>query len=105
MMRVTVLTGGSTAERDVAFAGAAQVVAALRQRGHQVSVVDTATGPLSPADEQRYLVPRVGKNPPTVDELAALAETELRAGLVSLPAVRDADVVFLVLHGLQGEGG
>ena len=105
MMRVAILTGGSTAERDVAFAGSSQVVAALRQRGHQVGVVDTATGVLSPADEQRYLVPRVGTTPPTVEELAALAETELRAGLVELPVVRDADVVFLVLHGHQGEGG
>ena len=29
-MRITVLTGGSTPEREVAFAGASQVVAALR---------------------------------------------------------------------------
>src|SRR5207244_7472304 len=50
-MRVTVLTGGATAERAVAFAGAVQIVAALRQRGHTVSVVDTASGLLTRADE------------------------------------------------------
>ena len=41
-MRITVLTGGTSSERDVALASAAQVVAALRSRGHEVAVVDTA---------------------------------------------------------------
>ncbi len=36
-MRVTVLTGGATAERAVAFAGASQIVAGLRARSHEVS--------------------------------------------------------------------
>ena len=40
MNQIAVLTGGSTPERDVAFAGAAQVVAALRQVGHTVTVVE-----------------------------------------------------------------
>ena len=61
MTRITVLTGGSTPERDVAFAGAAQVVAALRATGSQVAVVDTVTGLLSPADEERLLVASVGR--------------------------------------------
>ena len=43
-MRVTVLTGGTSAERDVAIASAVQVVGALRSRGHEVAVVDTARG-------------------------------------------------------------
>ena len=60
-MRVTVLTGGATAERTVAFAGAAQIVEALRGRGHQVHVVDTVTGLLAPADEQRLLTGSVGR--------------------------------------------
>ncbi|PYP78962.1 MAG: D-alanine--D-alanine ligase, partial [Gemmatimonadetes bacterium] len=54
-MRIAVLTGGATAERAVAFAGAAQIVEALRSRGHTVRVVDTVTGLLSPTDEQRLL--------------------------------------------------
>src|SRR5438034_1574108 len=43
-MRIAVITGGATAERAVAFAGAAQIVEALRSRGHTVRVVDTVTG-------------------------------------------------------------
>ena len=48
MTRVTILTGGSTPERDVAFAGASQAVGARRERGHDVPVLDTVAGPLPP---------------------------------------------------------
>lgn len=105
MTRVAVLTGGTTPERDVALAGAAQVVGALRARGYEVVAVDTVHGPLDQTGERRLLVPSVGKAPPTAGELARLREQELGAELVSVPALRDADLVFLVLHGRQGEGG
>ena len=105
MTRITVVTGGSTPEREVAFAGAAKVVGALRAEGFDVTVVDTASGVLTTTDEARYLVPSVGRAPPSLDELSRLAATELKAALATLPAVRDADLVFPVLHGRQGEGG
>lgn len=105
MTRVAVLTGGSTPERDVAFAGAAQVVAALRGLAHHVTVVDTTAGALSAAEEARLLVPSVGREPPDGATLARLAAQELGPALVALPAVRGADLVFPVLHGRQGEGG
>ena len=50
-MRVTVLTGGTSSERDVAIASAVQVIGALRSRGHEVAVVDTARGYIPEADE------------------------------------------------------
>jgi D-alanine-D-alanine ligase len=104
-MHITVLTGGSTPERDVALAGAAQVVAALRQREHSVTVVDTVNGPLGSADEQSVLEAPVRRHPPTVEDLIRLAGRERLESLVALPEIRGADVVFLVLHGKQGEGG
>jgi D-alanine-D-alanine ligase len=104
-IRVTVLTGGSTPERDVALAGASQVVAALRQREHLVSVVDTTSGLMTPEDEARLLRTDVGVAPPDTDEIARLQRQELGGRLLELPAIREADVVFLVLHGRQGEGG
>lgn len=105
MMRVAVLTGGSTPERDVALAGAAQVVAALRAREHDVTVVDTVDGTLSPEQEMERLVSAVGKAPPTLEVLALLTERERSFDLRDVPALRDADVIFPVLHGRQGEGG
>ena len=55
-MRITVLTGGTSTERDVALASAVQVVAALRSRGHEVAVVDTGVG-IKAADLIRVFEP------------------------------------------------
>jgi D-alanine-D-alanine ligase len=104
-MRITVLTGGTSAERDVALASAVQVLAALRSCGHVVSVVDTARGFIPEADEARLLSASVGAAPPTSDQLAALEHGLLLSALASLAAVREADVLFLALHGGQGEDG
>lgn len=104
-MRITVLTGGTSAERDVALASAAQVVGALRGRGHEVTVVDTARGLLPRGEETRLLGSQVGIAPPDPEELRALERGLLLRGLGDLPAVRDADVLFLALHGGSGEDG
>ena len=39
-MKITILTGGTSSERDVAIASAVQVIRALRIRHHDVAVVD-----------------------------------------------------------------
>jgi D-alanine-D-alanine ligase len=104
-MRVTVLTGGTSAERDVALASAVQVVPALRSRGHEVAVVDTARGFIPEADEPALLSGVVGTEPPSIAQLHALERGLLLSGLANLAAVRDADVLFLALHGGRGEDG
>jgi D-alanine-D-alanine ligase len=104
-MNITVLTGGTSAERDVAIASAVQVVAALRGRGHRVSVVDTARGHIPLADESKLLSGTVGAAPPSSEELIGLERGVLLSGLGNIPAIRDADVLFLALHGGRGEDG
>ena len=105
-MRIAVLAGGATPERAVAFAGAAQIVAALRGRGHTVHVVDTTQGLLSQVEEGRLLGGgTVGSEPTEVGELAERERAMLSNGLADLPAVREADVLFLSVHGGSGEGG
>lgn len=104
-MNVTVLTGGTSAERDVAIASAVQVVGALRSRGHRVSVVDTARGLIPEADETKLLSGAVGVAPPSNEQLVALERGLLLSGLGNIPAIREADVLFLALHGGRGEDG
>jgi D-alanine-D-alanine ligase len=104
-MRVTVLTGGTSAERDVALASAVQVIAALRSRGHEVSVVDTARGYIPAADEPALLSGVVGIEPPSIEQLRSLEQGLLLSGLANLAVVRDAEVLFLALHGGRGEDG
>ena len=104
-MQVTVLTGGTSAERDVALASAVQVIAALRTMGHQVAVVDTARGFIPEKDEHSLLPGRVGVAPPALSDLAELEQGFLLSGLRDLAVVRQADVLFLALHGGRGEDG
>ena len=104
-LRIVLITGGSTPERDVALAGAGEVMRALRVAGHRVVVVDTASGELDAEQEGRALALRVGHAPPGKDELVRLREQEDIPGLARLRPVRKAHLAFLVLHGLDGEGG
>lgn len=103
-MKIAVLFGGTSEERDVSIASAAQVIPALRGLGHEVIAVDTATGRLSGPAEQRLLTSGVGPEPPSGSALAGM-----RQGAPVLAAetgdMRDVDVVFLALHGGAGEDG
>jgi hypothetical protein len=58
-MRIAVLFGGTSEERDVSIASAAQIIPALRAAGHDVVAVDTAKGRLPAADERKLLDSRV----------------------------------------------
>ena len=102
-MKIAVLFGGTSAERDVSLASGAQVIKALRQTGHEVVCVDTAKGVLTAAEEQRWLTGGVGVEPPKNEELALL-QTDASA-LTRAPETSDADVFFLALHGGTGEDG
>lgn len=104
-MKIVVLTGGTSSERDVALASGIQITGALRERGHQVDVVDLATGFITREGEAALLPAGVGREPPPLARLKELERGMLTAGLAEIPAVRQADVIFLALHGGQGENG
>jgi D-alanine-D-alanine ligase len=104
-MKVAVLTGGTSAERDVALASGLQIAAALRSLHHTVHVVDLASGFVPPEHEAALLPGGVGREPPPLERLKELERGMLSAGLGEVPAVREADVVFIALHGGQGEDG
>jgi D-alanine-D-alanine ligase len=103
--KICLLTGGCNSERNVALAGAAEVAPALRACFRNVSVVDTVVGVLSAERERETLLSAVGKSPPAPDELRDLKRRDLGAGITSISEVQDSDLVFLMLHGLEGEGG
>ena len=63
-MRVVVLLGGVSEERDVSLASGCQVADALRQSGHDVITFDPADGALTRADEAEILTMGVRSLPP-----------------------------------------
>ncbi|HEU4592417.1 MAG TPA: D-alanine--D-alanine ligase [Steroidobacteraceae bacterium] len=103
-MKIAVLFGGTSEERDVSIASAAQVIPVLRGLGHEVVAVDTAAGRLAAPDERKLLESRVAPAPPSDQSMATL-----RSGALTNPATAidpaEIDVVFLALHGGAGEDG
>lgn len=102
-MRVTVLLGGTSSERDVSLASGLRVAQALRTCGYDVVAVDTARGVLTAGDERAMLEGgRVVKTvPPDVEALKRMN----RALPDTLDRLGDPDVIFLALHGGTGEDG
>lgn len=105
-MKITVLMGGTSAERDVSLASGLRIAGALRLLGHQVTALDTARGPIEEAEEAQMLAVGVVRSaPPSLESLQQMSRASLSPSLGSLPAIREAAVVFLALHGGQGEDG
>jgi D-alanine-D-alanine ligase len=103
-MKIAVLFGGTSEERDVSIASAAQIIPALRALGHDVFAVDTATGRLPAADEQRLLTSRVAPAPPSSVDMALVRARAITFAPAATD-IRSADVVFIALHGGAGEDG
>lgn len=100
------LMGGTSAERDVSLASGLRVADALRSRGHTVTAVDTVRGALTEAEERALLAgPVMHALPPDQAALARLSSETLPATIRGLGANRDTEVVFIGLHGGQGEDG
>ena len=105
-MKITVLMGGVSAERDVSLASGLRIAQALRERGHEVVALDPARGVIAPDEQERMLREgTVGTAPPSLESLRGLSAASLSPTLGTLPEIRSADVVFLALHGGQGEDG
>lgn len=103
-MKIAVLFGGTSEERDVSIASAARIIPVLRNLGHQVFAVDTATGRLGHAQKRQLLSSAVAALPPSETEIVRVRQG---ASTLSPPTAdfREADVVFLALHGGAGEDG
>ena len=103
IMKIAVIFGGKSTERDVSIASGAEAFKALKDRGHEVLAVDTARGVLRPAEEKHLLSSHIKTIPPKSDELALV-----RSGaseLLSSSKLVGIDVLFLALHGGIGEDG
>ena len=90
-MKVLVLMGGDSPEREVSISTAEGVIGALRRLGHKVIGLDPATGALLEGRTE----------PPKLRPKALLPIREM----VKSPALAQAEVVFLALHGGKGEDG
>lgn len=103
-MKIAVLMGGTSDERDVSLASGAEVARALREAGHEVLAVDTTRGVLTGEEEGRLLEGGVRVNPPSSSDLDTLDEGQTVA-LTRDASLQGVDLYFLALHGGSGEDG
>ena len=113
-MKILVLAGGLSPERNVSLSSGAMVCEALRKRGHQVALMDLFFG-LDGAVSGRglYVAPvpdsfkKVSREAPDLEEVRARRGDDnpsvIGPGVFEMCA--DADIVYLALHGACGEDG
>ena len=111
-MKIVVLAGGLSPERNVSLSSGCKVCAALRERGHEVAFIDMYLGTREDP-EALFGAPipaeltRIGRQAPDLEAVRASrsgeADGQFGPGVLSL--CRLADIVFLALHGTCGEDG
>lgn len=115
-MNVVVLAGGLSPERNVSLSSGSKVTDALRGLGHRVALVDLYFGledypGLTPSGLYDAPIPAHWREiSPQAPDLARVkaARTDQSPALFGpgvLELCREADVVFLALHGQCGEDG
>jgi len=103
-LKVLVLMGGISAERDVSLASGEAIVKALKSAGHKVIALDTAKGQNLLPDTGKYIPEGVKTKPPDIAELEKKGK-ELALKAIDSFDFSEVDVIFLALHGGQGEDG
>ena len=115
-MKIVVLAGGLSSERDVSILSGSKVAAALRSKGHQVVTIDPYMGYEKPLDsieklfEENYDFTEnavIGTEAPDIEAVkkSRKNQTGVYFGDHVLDICRAADITFLGLHGGEGEDG
>ena len=110
-MKITVLAGGLSHEREVSLSSGSLIAGALIRKGHEVCLVDLYTGramdgtapgftrdPIPP-----YCVSRIVPDLEALKASTGNGDRRIGAGVMAL--CREADAVFIALHGDVGENG
>ncbi len=93
-MKIAVICGGLSPEREVSLSSGKMVAEALKSRGHEVVLADLSDDIASNAPFGTEFAPKPGNE---------LSGREIGNGIIKLCA--QADVVFPALHGGVGEDG
>ncbi len=118
-MKIVVLAGGLSTERDVSLETGRQVAAALRARGHQVALLDAFLGY---GDERTRIsgvfdgegrdllmeeTERISGEAPDLERVRAMRTDPGNSffGPNVIRICQAAEMVFLALHGADGENG
>ncbi len=113
-MRIVVLAGGLSPERDVSLSSGSLIANALIENGHEVLLLDLYLGVQNNKDEIHYLnrnsdkryeyiVPPIEPNLEKLKNESGNGENSIGNNVIEL--CKSSDVVFISLHGSIGENG
>ena len=103
-IKIAVLMGGHSAERDVSLATGAGVIRGLRDAGYNAVGIDTALGARQLTENKIKELSKIEENPPSTTDLSEL-DVSTTIQTVSSPDLKSVDMVFIALHGGIGENG
>lgn len=125
-MKIVVLAGGISTERDVSLSSGTMIYRALKERGHQVILLDVYLGyegeESDSKETRRGIDPRavfsiekdwagemgtVSEKNPDIEQIKAMRPDGKKNffGPNVITLCQEADVVFMALHGESGENG
>lgn len=113
-MDIVVLAGGISTERDVSITTGTEVMKALRRKGHRAVVLDVYfgyEGDISDVFEKESLldekVTSISRTDPDIEKIKAMRKgnPDRFLGPNVIEICEKADLVFIGLHGADGENG
>lgn len=116
-MKIVVLAGGLSTERDVSITSGSQVAKALKEKGHKVVLLDVFMGIEEEIESIESLfengydftksITGVSKEIPDLDKIKAMRkdQSDCIFGANVIDILKAADISFLALHGGMGENG
>lgn len=113
-MKIVVLAGGTSTERDVSLSTGRMIYTALKSKGHQVVLLDVYLGYEGNVSDIFQIekdwtgdIGSIKENNPDISQIKALRKDNSNSffgpGVIDICSM--ADIVFLALHGENGEDG
>lgn len=113
-MKVVVLAGGTSTERDVSLISGSGIYKALKKNGHQAILLDVYLGYEGSIDgifdrecDWTENISAISEENPDIEQIKAMRPDGAKNffGPNVLALCREADAVFMALHGANGEDG
>ncbi len=95
-MKIILLAGGSSPEREISLRSGKAIYKALLELGHTVTLVDPALGKDQPKNDEEFFNPDINKGK---------ISTQNYIDSFQLDSFSNVDLVFIALHGKWGEDG
>lgn len=114
-MKIVVLAGGTSTERDVSLVTGTQIYKALKRNGHEAVLLDLYLGYEGEMADHIFAIEKdwsenikaISTVNPDISLVKALRkdDPECQVGPNVISICKQADLVFLALHGANGEDG